>query len=123
MKWFRKLIGKYYLWKLHKKYKHLQLSPQGQYCIKYIIDYYINETTNEQIDRYEQQITELSSRIKLPNTSVPIPDTLKPSLLHFHAAIMMLKAFLMISPNKQEWLEHIEDEEIRAMIARPICIN
>lgn len=122
MKWFKKLIIKYYMWKLKRKYQHLQLTPQGQYFIKYIIDYYINETTREQIDRYEQQITQFSKRITLPPTANPVPDTLKPALLHYHAAIIMFRAFLMACNNKQEWLDNIQDEEMKKMISHPLYI-
>lgn len=122
MKWFKKLIIKYYMWKLKHKYKHLQLTPQGQYFIKYIIDYYINGTTHEQIDRYEQQITQFSKRITLPPTANSVPDTLKPVLLHYHAAIVMFRAFLMACNNKQEWLDNIQDEEIKKMISNPLQI-
>lgn len=123
MKWFKKLIIKYYIWKLKRKYQYLQLTPQGQYFIKYIIDYYINETTHEQIDRYEQQITKFSKRIQLPATANPIPEELKPALLHFHAAIILLRSFLMISPDKEIWLNNIQDNEIKKMISNPLYIT
>ena len=122
MRWIKKLIIKYYMWKLKRKYKHLQLTPQGQYFIKYIIDYYINEITDESIDRYERQITEFSKHVVLPQTINPIPDTLKPALLHYHAAILMLRTFLMVSDNKQEWLDNIQDEEIKKMISHPLYV-
>lgn len=122
MKWIQNLIIKYRLWKLKYKYKHMHLTPQGQYFIKYILDYYINEITNEPIDRYENQITQFSKRITLPPTANPIPDILKPALLHYHAAIIMFRTFLMACDNKQEWLDNIQDEEIKKMISNPLQI-
>lgn len=122
MKWIKKLIAKYYMWKLKQKYKHLRLTPQGEYFIKYIIDYYINETTTEPIDRYEAQITALSEKIKLPATEKPIPDDLKPGFLHYHAAILTLRGLLFTSEHRNEWLQSINDSEIKAMISNPLYI-
>ena len=123
MKWFKKLIIKYYMWKLKRRCKNLQIAPQGQYFIKYIIDYYINETTDQKIDRYETQITALAERIKLPKTQNPIPDELKPAFLHMHAAIMALRTLLMMCPNKEEWLANINDNDIRRMVSNPLTIT
>lgn len=122
MKWIKKLIAKYYMWKFKRKYKHIQLTPQGQYFIKYIIDYYINETTDEPIERYEKQITDVSKHVTLPPTHEVISELLKPALLHYHTAIVMLRTFLMVSPNKEEWLNNIQDEEIKEMISHPVNI-
>ena len=110
------------MWKLHRKYKSLEVTPQGQYFMKYIIDFYINETIDEPTDRYEQQIFELSRRIQLPRTKEKIPEELQPLFLHYHTAIIMLRSFLMMVPNKQEWLDTIIDEGIRQKIATPIYI-
>ena len=123
MKWIKKLIIKYYDWKLKQKYKHLQLTPQSQYLMKYIIDYYLNETTDQQIDRYEAQITALASRINMPKTEKAIPEELKPAFLHMHAAIITLRTLLIMCPNKEEWLNNINDLEMRQMISHPLIIT
>ena len=122
MNWIKKLIVKYYQWKLRRKYKHMQLTPQGQYFIKYIIDFYINETIDEPTERYEQQITNFSKRISLPQTVNPVPEALKEPLLHYHAAIIMLKSYLMVCNNKEEWLNTIQDEQIKNMISNTIIV-
>ena len=123
MKWIKKLIIKYYMWKIKRKFKHLQLTPQGQYFTKYIIDFYINETTDEPVERYEKQITEFSKHITLPITQQVVPDELKPFLLHYHAAILMLRSLIVISKNKQEWLDSIKDEDIKKMVSHSINIS
>lgn len=122
MKWLKKLIAKYYTWKLKYKYRKMELAPQGQCLIQYIIDYYINETIKDPTDRYEEAITTLSKKIQLPKTAQPIPEELIPSFLHYHAAIVLLKGLLVIAPNKEEWLSRIKDEEIKQMIAHPIIV-
>ena len=123
MTWIKKLIAKYYMWKLKHKYKHLQLTPQGQYFIKYVIDFYINETIDEPVERYENQIEQFSKHIQLPPTQVPVTDSLKPSLLDYHAAIMMLRSYLLVSNNKEEWLNTIKDEDIKKMLSSPLRIG
>ena len=122
-KWIKNLILHYYHWKVKRRYRHAQLTPQGQYLVKYIIDYYINETTTEPIQHYEEKITNFSEHISVPKTATPIPKDLMPQFLHYHAAMIMLKAFLFASPNKQEWLDTIQDEHIRNQISDVIFLG
>lgn len=122
MKWIKNLIIKYRLWKLKRKYKQLELTPQGQYFIKYIIDYYINYTTYDTIERYENKIIELSKYIELPPQLKEMPEIFHSDLLHLHSAITLLRVFLMISPKKQEWLDSIKREEIKKIASQPIYI-
>lgn len=101
----------------------LQTTPKGEAFIKYIIDMYVNFTTDEPIERYEEVINILSkeyARTILKDNLPYSTEDENQKFLHFSAAMNCLYIFLNTTKNKENWYEYIEDEEKRGIIKKAV---
>ena len=99
--------------------RNRRITPQHQCFIRYIIDMYINGTTDETIERYEKKIEEKKKEITPENNFVykrlksHLPEKAEEeNIRHFSCVMAYLISFftLCTSEERNNWYEYIDNE-------------
>lgn len=116
MKIFYKIRNKIFKFLLYFKYRKNNISPQGEQFIKYIIDFYINCSIDEPTEWFENIITQKeainhTSEQFLERLDVKTEEERK-NAIHYDTAMKLLIGMLIISKDKEKWLQYINDPKI-----------
>ena len=116
MKLFKRIRNKIFnLW-FRFKYRNMSFTPQGELFIKYLIDYYINFSTDIPIERFENLINKYKEKNKIAPALFKHLNDIGEDMekaLHFDTVFKILVGLLMVSKDRVKWIEYINDEDAR----------
>lgn len=111
--------------KLKLKLKHATLTPYAKCFLRYILDYYVNESINEPAEVYEREIADKINKIMERNhfiygviTRNAETKTDADAMFHYYCVMSIMASLLTMcnEEEQQEWFNYIEDEHRREVI-------